>query len=78
MHPTILNVLDKGWPFAASMLASAVAFGSLHSDVSTLKAEQASIRVDHDSVVTLTQGQKDMKQDLQDIKQALQRLEDRK
>ena len=71
----LLNVLDKGWPFAASTLAGAFAFGSLHSDVADLKAGQAARLADHDTVTTLKQGQDDMKVTLEDIKAALGRIE---
>lgn len=71
----ILTTLDKGWPFAASVLAGVFAFGSLHSDVTDLKQAQATRQLDHDAIVRLDQGQKDMKQDLADIKSALGRIE---
>lgn len=69
----LLAVLDKGWPFAASVLGTAVAFGSLHSDVASLKNDQAQLRLDHDAIVRIEQAQADMKADLQEIKQAVKR-----
>jgi hypothetical protein len=71
----VLNVLDKGWPFAASVLAGVFAFGSLHSDVTDLKQAQSTAQSDHDAIVRLDQGQKDMRQDLKDIKDSLGRIE---
>lgn len=71
MATPLLNILDKGWPFAASVLGTAIAFGSIHSDVSELKSRQATQQLDHDAVVRIEQSQKDMKQDLQDIKTAI-------
>jgi hypothetical protein len=71
----LLDVLDKGWPFGASVLAGAVAFGSLHSDVKDLQTAQATARTDHDSIMHLEQGQSDMKETLADIKAALERIE---
>ena len=71
----ILNLLDKGWPFAGSVCAGLIMFGSVHSDVSNLKQAQAAAQIDHDTVIALKTGQADMKQDLTDIKAALNRLE---
>jgi hypothetical protein len=71
----ILNVLDKGWPFAASVLAGCFAFGTLHQDVADLKGKQETVQVDHDMIIRLDQGQKDMKTDLKDIKESLARIE---
>lgn len=64
----IASLLDKTWPFAASILGTAVAFGSLHSDVADLKAKQDTAAKDHDAIVRIEERQTDMKQDLQDIK----------
>lgn len=69
----ILTILDKTWPFAASVLGTAVAFGSLHSDVADLKSRQKDHAVDHDAIVRIEQSQADMKVDLQDIKNALKK-----
>lgn len=75
MSMPLLTVLDKGWPFAASILAGAFAFGSLHSDVSDLKQEQAIAQHDHDAITRIEQAQADMKSDLVEIKKSLQHLE---
>lgn len=69
----VLSILDKGWPFAASILASAVAFGSLHSDVSDLKSRAATQQLDHDAITRMEQVQLDMKQSLADIKDSLKK-----
>lgn len=73
MATPLLNILDKGWPFAASIVLTAVGFGSLRADVADLKLQQATSRLDHDAIVRIEQAQSDMKQDLQDIKQALKK-----
>lgn len=73
----ILTTLDKGWPFAASVLAGCMAFGSLHSDVTDLKQAQTIAHQDHDSIVRMEQGQKDVQTDLADIKKSLERIERR-
>lgn len=73
-HP-ILNLLDKGWPFAASVLAGSFAFGSLHSDVVDLKLEQAASKLDHDTIIRLAQGQADMKEQLNDIAKTVHNIE---
>lgn len=74
-HPAALDVLDKGWPFAASVLAGVFAFGSLSSDISDLKSRQQVAYVDHDKVTALVQGQTDMKQSLEQIQEQLNRIE---
>lgn len=73
--PPFMNILDKGWPFAASVLAGVFAFGTLHSDVADLKAAQLSAHSDHDAITRMEEGQADMKTDLADIKKALERIE---
>lgn len=73
MATPILNILDKGWPFAASVLAGTFAFGSLHSDVADLKTQQLNTRLDHDAIVRIEQAQADMKTDLEEIKHALKK-----
>jgi hypothetical protein len=84
----VLNVLDKGWPFAASVLTGVFAFGAMHADVNGIKkqhesdtveirAKQASLAIDHDAITRLEQGQEDMKSDLTEIKQSLRHLESR-
>ena len=77
-HVPILDFLDKGWPFAASVLAGVFAFGSLSSDIHELKSQQAVAFVDHDKVTTLVQGQADMKQSLEQIQEQLNRIEKQK
>lgn len=74
MHP-LFTYLDKTWPLAASILAGCFAFGTLHQDVESLKAQQTHAVTDHDSIVRLEQGQTDMKSDLTDIKSTLHRIE---
>jgi hypothetical protein len=74
-HPAALDILDKGWPFAASVLAGVFAFGSLSSDIHELKGQQAAAYVDHDKVTTLVQGQMDLKQSLEQIQEQLNRIE---
>lgn len=71
MSLPLTALIDKTWPFAASILGTAVAFGSLHSDVADLKAKQDTASKDHDAIVRIEERQTDMKQDLQDIKQYL-------
>jgi hypothetical protein len=71
----ILTVLDKAWPFAASVLAGAMAFGSLRSDVVALQIEAKSTHLDHDAITRMEQAQTDMKVDLADIKNTLHRIE---
>jgi hypothetical protein len=71
----ILNLLDKGWPFAASALAGVMAFGSLRSDVVDLKVEAQRTHLDHDAITRMEQAQTDMKVDLADIKNTLHRIE---
>jgi hypothetical protein len=73
-HP-LLTVLDKGWPFAASILASVFAFGYLKSDVADLKSKQTSAQMDHDAITALVQSQQDIKETLTDIKHSLERIE---
>lgn len=75
MNTGFLTILDKGWPFAGSVLAGMFAFGSLHSDVADLKADQAARAGDHDKIVRIEQSQADMKTDLTDIKAILQKIE---
>lgn len=74
MHP-LLNFLDKSWPFTASVLAGVFAFGSLHQDVAALKERQATQITDHDTIVRMEQGQKDIQNDLVGIKHTLERIE---
>lgn len=71
----VLNLLDKGWPFAASVLASAFTFGVMHSQVSDLRAAQIRTLADHDAITALSKGQEDMKTDLTDIKDTLHKIE---
>lgn len=71
----ILTVLDKGWPFAATVLSGVFAFGSLHSDVADLKSAQAARGDDHDRIVRIEQSQSDMRTDLADIKRSLRNIE---
>lgn len=71
----LLPLLDKGWPFAASVMAGVFAFGTLHSDVADLKADQVTTKLDHDTIIRMEQGQKDMQRDLGDIKKSLDRIE---
>ena len=70
----VASIIERSWPMAASILGTAVAFGSLHSDVSELKAKQDTASKDHDAIVRMEQGQTDMKADLQDIKLALRSM----
>lgn len=73
MAMPFLSVLDKGWPFAASVLGGAIAFGSLHSDVSDLKIRAATQQLDHDAIIRIEQSQADMKTTLADIKDTLKK-----
>lgn len=74
MHP-IFNYIDKAWPLGASVLAGAVAFGSLSSDVTDLRNQQSVTAHDHDAIVRIEQSQADMKTDLADIKSTLHKIE---
>lgn len=71
----ILNVLDKGWPFAASVLASAMFVGSMRSDVATLQKQEEANRLDHDAITRIDESQKNMRADLTDIKETLHKIE---
>jgi len=75
MQSPLLNVLDKGWPFAASILASVFTFGTMHSQVVDLRAEQVRNNEDHAVIAALKQGQVDERRDLDDIKSTLHRIE---
>lgn len=70
-----LNILDKGWPFAASVLGGMFAFGSLHSDVADLRAQQIINTKDHDAITRIEQKQQDMDVQLKDIDSTLHRIE---
>lgn len=72
---TPLNILDKGWPFAASLLAYAAMSGSLHSDVGMLKEQQKVANQDHDAITRIDESQKNMRTDLADIKDTLHKIE---
>ncbi len=74
MHP-VFNYLDKTWPFASAVLGGVFAFGSLHSDVTDLKAAQAIAHTDHDAITRMEQKQDDMKTDLMEIRKSLQHIE---
>lgn len=70
-----LDMLDKGWPFAASVMAGVFAFGSLSSDISQLKQQNTIQALDHDKVTTLLKGQEDMKEGITHIQEQLDRIE---
>lgn len=68
MASPVVEGVIKAWPVATSVLVSAFAFGSLRADVSELKSKQDQSQKDHDAIVRIEQGQKDMQSDLHDIK----------
>jgi NADH pyrophosphatase NudC (nudix superfamily) len=70
-----LAMLDKGWPFAASVMAGVFAFGSLNSDMTSIKEQQHTMWLDHDRVTTLIEGQKELKEGQSHIQEQLDRIE---
>lgn len=74
MNP-LLSVLDKGWPFAASILAGVFAAGELHMEVADVRAQQTTMLTDHDTITRMGQEQKDMAKTLDDIARTLHRIE---
>lgn len=74
MHPMAV-LADKGWPFAASVLASAFTFGVMHSQVTDLREEQIRNNEDHATIAALKEGQVGERRDLEDIKATLHRIE---
>lgn len=75
MNAPFLNLLDKGWPFAASVLASVFTFGVMHSQVSDLREAQVRTMQDHDTIIELKKGQADERIQLADILTTLHNIE---